>query len=186
MMSLSISLEDQVTPKLSRFGNRENQSRCLDLVLKKIGQSYRAFVRKSYLSGGMLNKQSGGLYKSLRVAKKKGAKNWYWVGPVGATERIRKGSKGEWFINQLQYVTLAIILDHAGGYTITPRTDRKNDRIKKLVFPGPGGSAIFTREVQGKQRPFLAASFAAFNWPWAADRFIDIVYQDEILKTGLQ
>lgn len=175
MIAAQVVVHDGITQPLERFGAAA--PKMLDLILKTAGYRYRAFLRKNYLSGQMLAQQTGQLAGSIVVGKKKGSAHVFLV---GSKKIVSKQDFGGLVIRRSygDGVKLSNIFEHAGGYTITPKT------AKALVFSTPEG-LVFTKRVQGRERPFMSASAAAFNWGAAFDSSTEQVIARELKKLGL-
>jgi hypothetical protein len=169
MIELKISIEDQLGPALKNFGDARNQSRILNFILARIGRRYRVFLRKNYLGGQMINGGGGpdSLSGRILVYKKRGVKNVYTV-----------GEKGKNTANATN-VRLSNIYEHAGGYTIVPK------KKKTLMFVTSDGFWHFAKKVQGKQRPFVSASFGSFGWNPVIEAEAESVFKAELAKAGL-
>ena len=169
MIEITLSIEDQVGPALARFGDPRTQSRILNFILSRIGRRYRAHMRANYLAGQMIDGGRGAesLNKRLVVYKDKKHKNVYLVG-----EKMGNQEDG-------RPVKLANIFEHPGGYTITP----KNKKV--LFFVDKDGHWVFTKKVEGRQRPFMSSSYGSFGWDAATKAEIESVMDDEIKKAQL-
>jgi hypothetical protein len=169
MIDLSLSIEDRVGPALMRFGDEKNQSRILNFILARVGRRYRAHLRGRYLAGQMINGGGGtdSLSSRIMVYKKKRQKNVYVIG--------EKAKKTE----SMTGVKLANIYEHAGGYTILPKSK------KVLAGVAASGYWFFARKIEGSQRPFMSASFASFGWNPAINAEAESVLKAEIAKAGL-
>jgi hypothetical protein len=165
MIDLSIGLDDQLSPLFKEFGSERNQSRIVNFTLSRIGRRYRAYLKSNFLGGQLINGGRGGesLSSRLRVYKDKRKKNVYVVGE-------RYGDEGDG-----RRVKLANIYEHAGGYTIIP----KRKKCLKFVV---NGVEVFTKRVEGKERPFMSRSFAAFDWPGVTKSEGESVYKKEMEK----
>lgn len=185
MISMQISIEDQVGSRLAKFGDQKNQSRILNYIIARTGSDCRKTLRTKYLAS-MFEKAKGSgpdsLWNRILVYKVKRQKNVYRVG--------EKGKKTDSAIN----VRLANIYEHAGGYTIRP----KNGKV--LAIPvgadsyvansGFGkafhGDWVFTRKpIEGRQRPFFSRSFESFPWALSTAANADFVFAKELAKEGL-
>ncbi len=177
MMRTSIILEDGVKDKLRQFGSRFPKA--LDKVLYRVGTQYRAELKKKYLSGQMLGRRSGQLIKSLYVARAKGEKHCYVVGQKTITERQDFG--GVVLVrSSSESLKLANIYEHSGGYTIVPK------KAKALVFVAPDGKIVFTKRVQGRERPFMSTSAQRFNWVQAFEKTTDKIVAEEAKLSGME
>jgi len=170
MIALEISVEDLIGPRLEKFGDEKNQSRILNFILARIGRRYRAYLRRNYLGGQLINGGSGegSLSSRIMVYKAKGKKNVYKIGEKG------KSSSNE------TNVHLSNIYEHAGGYTIGVK------KKKALMFVTADGFWHWSKKpLHGKQRPFMSASFASFGWPAAIGEEANSVFDSEASKAGL-
>jgi hypothetical protein len=171
MIDMDIAIIDRVGPALEKFGNEKNQSRILNFILARVGRRYRAHMRSTVLGGQIINGGRGGdsLSSRILVYKNKRGKNIYTIGEKQKNDP------------QAGRVKLANIFEHAGGYTIQPKSK------KALFFVDSGGHWAFTRKpIHGIQRPFMSASFASFGWNPAIDAEAEAVFKKEIAKEGLQ
>jgi hypothetical protein len=176
MTGLQVVVTDGVSDKLERFGR--DAPKHLDRILRMVGSQYRAELKKKYLSGQMLHKNSGNLVRSLYVGKARGKKHVYIVGSkstrstqdFGGVSIVRKDAAS---------LKLANIFEHAGGYTIVP----KNKKV--LMFVTRDGNIVFTRKVTGQSRPFMTASAKAFGWNKAFENTTSKIITEEARKLGL-
>lgn len=183
-IELTLSIMDNVGPELEKFGDEKNQSRILNFILGRVGRRYRAHLKAVYLAGQMINGGHGrdSLSGRILVYKNKRAKNLYTIGE----KRKNDPRAGQ--------VKLANIYEHAGGYTILPKTGKllaiPSGSDSYSVWSGFGkayhGDWIFTKKpIHGKARPFMSASFASFGWNPVIAAEAKAVFKGEIKKAGL-
>jgi hypothetical protein len=172
-----IIVTDGVTDRLERFGR--DAPKHLDRILRMVGSQYRAELKKKYLSGQMLGKNTGNLVRSLYVGKSVGKKHVYIVGTksrryvqdFGGVAIVRKEAAS---------LKLANIYEHAGGYTIVPKNK------KCLMFVTKDGNIVFTKKVVGQARPFMSASSKSFDWSKAFENTTDRIITEEARKLWLE
>jgi hypothetical protein len=170
--------EGPIVAALERFG--ANAPKALDKVLKVTGYRYRAFVRKSYLSGQMLNAETGQLRDSIIVARKRGRTHSFII---GGRKKVDKQDLGGVVLRRTnsEGIKLANIYEHQGGYVIVPKNR------KALIVPvargfagamGPSaGGVFFAKRVEGHARPFMSASAAAFPWAATIEKTAEAYYE---------
>jgi hypothetical protein len=144
MMEMEVHFKGNLEESLARFG--DHVPKLADKVVRIVAYRYRKALKSEYLSGQYLEKRSGTLQKSLIVGRKRGEKLVYLVG----SKRVH--GKG------VATAKLSNIYEHAGGYTIEPKDK------KALVFQAADGSYVFTKRVQGKEKPFMTDSTRSFPW----------------------
>jgi len=177
MIGIEVRVTDGVTDRLECFGR--DAPKHLDRILRMVGAQYRAELKKKYLSGQMLNKNSGNLVRSLYVGRARGARHAYVVGSkavkstqdFGGVAIVRRDSSS---------IKLANIYEHAGGYTIVPKNK------KALMFVTRDGNIVFTKRVSGQARPFMSKSAGEFAWSSAFDKTTDRIVAEEARKIGLE
>jgi len=176
MIGLEVVVTDGVSDRLAAFGSAA--PRMLDTILRMVGSQYRAELKKKYLSGQMLGRNSGSLVRSLYVGRSRGKKHVYIVGNKAV--RSKQDFGGVAIVRRdAASVKLANIYEHAGGYTIVPKNK------KALMFVTSDGQIVFTKRVVGRSRPFMSASAQAFAWPSAFTKTTDRVVDEECKKIGL-
>lgn len=177
MTGIDVIVTDGVTDKLERFGR--DAPKHLDRILRMVGSQYRAELKKKYLSGQMLGRNSGNLVRSLYVGQARGRRHVYVVASkavkstqdFGGVAIVRRESGS---------MKLANIYEHSGGYTIVPKNK------KCLMFVTKDGNIVFTKKVTGQSRPFMTASAKAFNWPGAFEKTTDRIITEEARRLGLE
>jgi len=177
MIGLSVVVTDGVTDKLERFGL--DAPKHLDRILRMVGAQYRAELKKKYLSGQMLGRDSGNLVRSLYVGKARGKKHVYVVGSKSIKSRQDFGGVAI-VRSESSSIKLANIYEHAGGYTIVPKTK------KHLMFVTRDGNIVFTAKVSARSRPFMTTSARAFGWSQAFEKTTDRIITEEARKIGLE
>jgi len=175
-MNLQVVVHGGVEAKLEQYAL--HAPKYLDRVLRLVGSQYRAMLKKNYLSGQMIGRQSGDLYRSIYVSKVKSKKHVYRVGSKAVKSKQDFG--GVAIVRTSDATRLANIYEHAGGYSIQPKTR------KALMFVTPDGQIVFTKRVSGQARPFMSASSRAFNWSQAFSTATDKVVTDEFAKLGIK
>jgi len=177
MTGIEVNITDGVTDKLERFGRAAPKH--LDKILRIVGSQYRAELKKKYLSGQMLGRNSGNLVRSLYVGKQRGRDHVYIVGSKSVKSRQDFG--GVAIVRRdAASLKLANIFEHAGGYTIVPKVK------KALMFVTSDGNIVFTRKVTGQARPFMSASSRAFAWAQTFESTTSRVITEEARKLGLE
>ena len=177
MIGLDVIVTDGVSERLESFG--ASAPRMLDKILRMSGSQYRAELKKKYLSGQMLARQSGDLVRSLYVGRAKGQKHVYIVGSKAVKSRQDFGGVAI-ARSDASRIKLANIFEHAGGYTIRPAAR------KALMFVAPDGTIVFTKRVTGRARPFMTASAQAFNWSAAFESSTTKTIHEECMRIGLE
>lgn len=177
MIAAQIIIKDDVKDRLAEFGKQA--PKLLDKILRMVGSQYRADLKKRYLSGQMLNRREGNLYRSLYVGQLRGQRHVYVVDSRAVTSRQDFGG----VIIKRTYsgsIKLANIFEHSGGYTILPA------KAKALVFVADDGKIVFTKRVQGRQRPFMSQSARDFRWNPAFEKTTDKVVEEAAKAVGLE
>ena len=172
-----IEYNDGLTKPLERYA--ADAPKMLNGILKIAGYKYRVYIRKNYLSGQMLYSRPniGPLWMSMLVSKSRyfansvtiGAKKVSITTDMGAF-KVRRSTNDA--------VKLANIYEHDGGYTIKPT------KAKVLIYKLPDGSWRRSKEVRGRQRPFMSDSAKTFNWDKALDEGTERVVREENKKLG--
>jgi hypothetical protein len=177
MIAAQIIIKDDVKDRLDQFGKQA--PKLLDKVLRMVGSQYRAELKKRYLSGQMLNRREGNLYRSIYVGQLRGHRHVYVVSSRKTTSSqnlggvsIKRTDSGS--------IKLANIFEHSGGYTILPA------KAKALVFVADDGKIVFTKRVQGSQRPFMSQSARDFRWDSAFQKTTDAVVLEAANFIGLE
>ena len=169
MISARVIVQDGVTERLEQFGKRADKM--LMSIVRSVGGKYKQYIKKKYLSGGMLNRGTGQLYKSIFSTKMRN-KNFSVI--VGSG-KVKDKESGD-----ITSIKLANIYEHAGGYTIMP----KNKGF--LAFHTSGGW-VFTRQgIHGESKPFMSASAASFGWEDAFEDSTDKFIKKECAKLGIE
>lgn len=176
MIVTQVIVKDGLTEPLEKFGKRA--PKMLDSVLLSVGYKYRAFIRRDFIAGQMLYSRPGigPLWMSLFSGRAKGKKH---VAIVGAKKTTTTSDMGGFLVRKtFEASHLGNIFEHAGGYTIVPK------KKKYLTFQ-IDGKWIRVPEIKGKQRPFMSASAAAFNWAAEMDASAEKMAAREMKKAGL-
>lgn len=177
MTGMEVIVTDGVTDRLERFGR--DAPKHLDRILRMVGSQYRAELKKKYLSGQMLGKDSGNLVRSLYVGQARGRRHVYVV--ASKKTKSKQDFGGVAIVrSESASMKLANIYEHAGGYTIVPKNK------KCLMFVTKDGNIVFTKKVTGRQRPFMSASSKAFGWSKAFENTTDRIITEEARKLGLE
>lgn len=155
-MTVRITLEEEMTGKLDRLGG--DAGKVLDRILRSTGARYRDYVRRGYLSGQMLGRRTGTLWRSVLAQK---------LRQVQHTVLVSGQPK------------LSNIYEHAGGALIVPR------RGGVLRFE-VGGKVVYTRRpIRLRQRPFITASSGTFDFGGAFGIAAEKTFAEEFRKRGI-
>jgi hypothetical protein len=171
MIQIQVAVQGNLEGDMAQFG--DHAPKLADRVIRIVAYRYRKDIRTNYLSGQYLGRFSGDLDKSIVVGKKKGGRFVYLVGSKGIKD------KATGTINTTS-IKLANIYEHAGGYTIKPKT------AKTLRFMAADGSLVFTKSVHGEARPFMTDSSKRFDWTIAFAKTEEEVIGKEIKKLAKQ
>jgi hypothetical protein len=139
MIIVTITVEDQVSLGLERFGREAGNM--LDAALRDTARRYKGFVRDRYLSGGMLHRRTGKLWKDMRHGKARGKQHDFIIS---------------------SQPKLANIYGHAGGADIRPK--EKKWLRWATEAGGFGLTWHFSKYVHLAERPFMNASAAAYDF----------------------
>lgn len=155
-MTIRITLQDEYTKKLDQLGS--DAGKILDRVLRVTGAKYRDFVRRGYLSGQMLGRRSGKLWRSVLAQKLRRQKH---VVLVSGQPRLSN------------------IYEHLGGAVIAPRSGGV------LRFEA-NGKIIFTRKpIRLPWRPFMSESSGAFPFGSTFETVAEKTFAVEFKNRGL-
>lgn len=176
MISIEVIIGDNVTEPLERFGKA--MPAYLDKVLRLVGSQYRANLKKNYLAGQVIGRQSGDLVRSIYVGRARGRRHVYVVGQKAVVKRTNLGVVTV-VRRSSDRVKLANIYEHPGGYVIEPKT------AKVLVFE-KDGKIVFTKRVRGRDRPFMSASSRNFPWDTAFEKTTDEVVLEAMKEAGVE
>lgn len=134
MMRLSITMEDNVSPRLQAFG--ADAPKMLRQIMRRTGSRYRSHMRRKYLKGQMLGRQTGTLYRSVKVRTIK-RKDMVEIRPS---------------------TPLANVYHTTGQIVIRPRN------AKALRWFDSSGEPQFAKEVRLDPKPFVTRSYQTFPW----------------------
>lgn len=159
-MNIRIEISDPVSAQLKALG--DDAPHVLDRSLSKTGTFYRAFVRRNYLSGQMLHRRSGKLYKSMWVKKMRGRQHDYLISAQPRLSNI-----------------------YEQGAVITPKTGR----VLRFIGLTRGGMAqgwVFTRRtVFLAPRRFMSQSAAVYPFQVTFGIAAESEIQKAIKQRGL-
>jgi len=155
-VTIKITIEEEFTRKLDQLG--ADAPKVLDRILTVTGAKYRDFVRRNYISGQMLNRQSGKLWKSV------------------LSRRLRNSRHVVLISGQPK---LSNIYEHPGGAVIQPKN------AKALRFE-VGGKVVFTRKpVRLAWRPFMSQSADSFPFGSTFEVVAERTFAKEFEKRGI-
>lgn len=153
MMHIEFDVRDQFSKQLEDFGKRAPTIALR--IYRTIGMSFRNFVKKTYLSGQVLGRRTGTLYKGIKIVADRNSRDAVTVRP---------------------YARLANIYHKPGGVDIVPKNG------KFLKFETKDGRTIFTKHVHLKERPWVPRSVSEFQWSAEIQKAGDKVISREIAK----
>jgi hypothetical protein len=155
-MTIRITIQDEFTHKLDQLG--ADAGKILDRILRVTGAKYRDFIRRGYLSGQMLGRRSGTLWRSVLAQKLRRSRHTVLV-------------SGQ--------PKLSNIYEHLGGALIKPR----DGGVLKFEIDG---KIVFTRKpIQLHRRPFMSDSSSSFPFGSTFETAAEKTFADEFQKRGI-
>lgn len=152
MIQITLNVQDMFSKRLQQFGKR---AKTIALrICRTIGQEFRTFTKKNYLSGQVIGKRTGELYKGIKIV----------------TDRQNRNA-----VIVKSWAKLANIYHHPGGADIVPK------KGKMLRFE-VDGRVIFMKHVHLDERPWVPKARSAFQWNASIKRSADKVIAREIAK----
>jgi len=175
MMSLKITVDDQLSRELAQFGS--DMPKLLDSVLRQTANAFKQFIVRSYLSGQMLRRRTGKLQKTIRVARSKKYPHSFWIfpAPSGGLANIYEQPGG--VIIRPKVVTAGAAL--ASGKRKRAYRGKSNAKVLHWV---QDGKDRYARQVYLAPRPFMSRASAAFGFEGRLSSTAEKVMESELRK----
>jgi hypothetical protein len=156
MITIVMTVEDEASAGLKAF--EEHFPGTLDASLRGTALAFRNHVRKNYLSGQMLNRITGDLWKSIHHGKSRRATHDFIIS---------------------SHPQLANIYSHPGGANIAP------SNAKALRWWKIGEGYHFSKHSHLAEKPFMRTAVQAFDFGAQFKKSADRAIEKAIKKARL-